>query len=219
MGSKTYGQNCGLARALDILGERWTLLLLRELSLGPRRHKDIAAGLPGIGANLLSDRLRGLEKAGVIERVTLPPPAAVPGYALTAIGEELRPVLDRMAAWGLRNGDPFDEDDVTHAEWVLNSILSSARAAGFDRLDGIVQLEVGGQAAWIGPSPTGLRLHPGAAPAAASLSLAADAATLYALVKNELPLTEALDRGTLIVEGDLALAERLIEACKAAIAG
>src|SRR6266542_588787 len=92
--TKTYGQMCPLARALDVLGERWTMLVIRELLLGPKRFKHLIAALPAIGSNRLSERLKGLEDAGIVRRSTLPPPAAVAVYELTAEGERLRePVI------------------------------------------------------------------------------------------------------------------------------
>ena len=81
--TKTYGQMCPLARSLDVLGERWTMLVIRELLLGPKRFKHLLAVLPAIGSNRLSERLRGLEQAGIIRKRTLPPPAAVAVYELT----------------------------------------------------------------------------------------------------------------------------------------
>jgi len=99
--TKTYGQMCPLARSLDVLGERWTILVIRELLLGPKRFKHLLAALPGIGSNRLSDRLRGLEDAGIIRKGVLPPPATVPVYELTEDGERLRDPLLALGLWGL----------------------------------------------------------------------------------------------------------------------
>jgi DNA-binding HxlR family transcriptional regulator len=99
--TKTYGQMCPIARSLDVLGERWTLLVIRELLLGPKRFKHLLAALPAIGSNRLSDRLRGLEEAGIIRKSTLPAPAAVAVYELTAEGERLRDPLIALGLWGL----------------------------------------------------------------------------------------------------------------------
>jgi len=107
MPTKTYGQMCPLARSLDVLGERWTLLVVRELLLGPKRFKHLLAALPAIGSNRLSDRLKALEEAGVIRKSTLPAPAAVAVYELTPAGERLRDPLSALALWGLDL--PFDE--------------------------------------------------------------------------------------------------------------
>jgi DNA-binding HxlR family transcriptional regulator len=99
--TKTYGQMCPLARSLDVLGERWTMLVIRELLLGPKRFKHLLAALPAIGSNRLSERLKGLEDAGIIHKGTLPPPASVAVYELTAEGERLREPLIALGLWGL----------------------------------------------------------------------------------------------------------------------
>ena len=96
---RSYGQYCAVARALDLIGERWTLLLVRELLLGPRRYTDLLRGLPGIGTNLLADRLRELESAGLVARRTLPPPASSSVYELTPLGEGLRATVLELGRW------------------------------------------------------------------------------------------------------------------------
>ena len=99
---RSYRQYCALAKALDVLGDRWTLLIVRELMLGgPSRYTDLRNGLPGIATNLLSDRLRELEAAGVVARVQAPPPVATTLFSLTPRGEALRPVLDELGNWGV----------------------------------------------------------------------------------------------------------------------
>lgn len=100
--TKTYGQQCPIAMALDVIGDRWSLLIVRELALGPVRFTDIAAGLPGVGTRQLTERLRWLSDEGVIESVRLPAPADAPGYALTDDGRGLAPPLAALAAWGLQ---------------------------------------------------------------------------------------------------------------------
>lgn len=102
MADKVYGQYCGLAKALDLVGERWTLLIIRELSFGPRRFSDLLEGLPGISTAVLTERLNRLEEARVIIRRTLPPPAASKVYALTDDGQELGRAIVPLAAWGVR---------------------------------------------------------------------------------------------------------------------
>src|SRR5688572_6624425 len=99
--TKTYGQMCSLARSLDVLGERWTMLVIRELLLGPRRYKHLLAALPAIGSNRLSERLKGLEDAGIVRKSVLPPPASVSVYELTVDGERLRDPLLTLGLWGL----------------------------------------------------------------------------------------------------------------------
>ncbi len=110
-----YHQHCGLAKALDVVGERWTLLLVRDLLLGPRRYGDLVEALPGIGTNLLAKRLRELEEADLVTKVKLPAPVSAVAYELTAEGRALEPALHALARWGglflpakPKRGDRFD---------------------------------------------------------------------------------------------------------------
>src|SRR2546425_1991926 len=97
---RSYDQWCAVARALDILGERWTLLIIRDLLVGPKRYRDLLEGLPGIGTNLLARRLRELEGFGVIERTSLPSPANATVYGLTDKGMALEPIIHGLGRWG-----------------------------------------------------------------------------------------------------------------------
>src|SRR4051794_18036332 len=108
---RTYADRCGIARALDVVGERWTLLVVRELLLGPKRFTDLKAGLPAVGPDVLSQRLRDLEAAGLLERRTLAPPASAKVYALTPRGAALEPVVLALGRWG--SAAPFPEADAT----------------------------------------------------------------------------------------------------------
>jgi len=99
---RSYDQYCAVARGLDVIGDRWTLLLVRDLLLGPKRYKDLLSGLPGIGTNLLADRLKELEAAGLIERTQLPPPAGSAVYQLTETGQSLESVMTALGRWGAR---------------------------------------------------------------------------------------------------------------------
>jgi DNA-binding HxlR family transcriptional regulator len=99
---RTYGQYCAVAKALDLIGDRWTLLIVRELLVrGPCRYTDLRNGLPGIATNLLADRLRDLEEAGVVSREEAPPPVATTLFTLTSRGEELAPILRELLLWGM----------------------------------------------------------------------------------------------------------------------
>ena len=101
--SRSYGQACPVAHALDMIGERWAMLIVRELRLGPRRYVDLQASLPGLSPSVLAQRLRDLERVGVLRRRTLPAPAASRIYELTEWGAELEPVFTALAKWGMRS--------------------------------------------------------------------------------------------------------------------
>src|ERR1700756_2339157 len=111
---RSYGQYCSIAKALDVIGDRWTLLIIRELLIrGACRYTDLKYGLPRIATNLLADRIRELEAAGLIRREDAPPPIATTLFHLTDTGAELRPVLDAMFRWGLRYmTGPADGDQI-----------------------------------------------------------------------------------------------------------
>lgn len=139
-----YHQHCGLAKALDVVGERWTLLVVRDLLLGPRRYGDLVEALPGIGTNLLAKRLRELEDVGVVEKVLLPPPANAPAYRLTDAGRELEPAVHALARWGGRFlGREPKRGDRTDVGWLLLSIKRRYRPAAGVRL--AVRVRSGGR--------------------------------------------------------------------------
>jgi len=111
MTRRTYSQYCGVARALNVIGDRWTVLIVRDLLVGPMRYKDLLEGLQGIGTNLLAARLREMEAAGVVERAVLPPPAGSTVYRLTEDGLALEPVVFAIGRWGSRFlGQPGEAD-------------------------------------------------------------------------------------------------------------
>jgi DNA-binding HxlR family transcriptional regulator len=111
MTTRSYNQYCPLAYALDLVGERWTLLIVRELLAGPHRFKDLLAGLPGISTNLLTDRLKVLEQEGLLRRRVLPPPAGSTVYELTAEGRTLEGVVLELGRWGAHLLPPALDDD------------------------------------------------------------------------------------------------------------
>src|SRR5246127_697841 len=116
---KHYGQTCAIARALDVVGDRWSLLLVRELTLGPRRYRDLATGLPGVPSHLLAARLKDLQAAGVVTRRTLPAPTDVTVYELTGAGRALQPALKELLDWGLRYAPEPSGDDAAQPAWPL----------------------------------------------------------------------------------------------------
>jgi DNA-binding HxlR family transcriptional regulator len=199
---RTYDDPCGIARALDHVGERWALLIVRELLLGPKRFTDLRAGLPGASQNVLSQRLRELEESEVVRRRKLPPPAASQVYELTDRGRELEPVVLALARWGsrtpLRSARPLSVDALMYA---LKSTFAPEAAGDFE---GRVELRLGEQsflAEVSGGRLTLLRAEPGAP---ADAVLRADADTLRALVFTG----DRLDPG--MVAGDRQVAERFV---------
>ena len=110
--AKRYDQYCAIAHALELVGERWSLLIVRELLTGPKRYTDLSGSLPRIGTNVLAARLKDLEAGGILTKRRLPPPTPAQVYELTPYGESLRPVMRELALWGIRSlGAPEDDDD------------------------------------------------------------------------------------------------------------
>jgi DNA-binding HxlR family transcriptional regulator len=149
--SKRYDQYCPIAHALGLVGERWSLLIVRELLQGPKRYTDLAASLPGIGTNILASRLKELEMCGLVSKRRLDPPAASQVYELTAYGRELKSVIGALALWGLRSIDPpTDEADLAPG-WLygaVDTIFAPAAPSGsFEfRIGGEVAALVDGEA-------------------------------------------------------------------------
>jgi len=120
--ARRYEQYCPIAHALDLVGDRWALLVVRELMHGPKRYTDLVDQLPGIGTNILAARLRDLEHHGVVVRRTLPPPAASKVYELTDYGRELRPALRELALWGARSLGPPQDKGTLFEGWLANAM-------------------------------------------------------------------------------------------------
>jgi len=140
--ARTYSDRCGIARALDVVGERWALLVVRELLLGPKRFTDLRAGLPNVGPDMLTARLKELEAAGVVRRGTLPPPAASKVYELTERGAELEPVILALGRWG--SGAPVaDADAKLSVDAFVIALKTLFRPEGAK--DSRVELRIGDQ--------------------------------------------------------------------------
>jgi DNA-binding HxlR family transcriptional regulator len=135
---KRYGQYCPVAHALDLIGDRWALLIVRELMLGQRRFTDLADALPGIGSNILTARLRGLETAGIVRKTKLQPPWAVTVYELTETGRELDDVLRSLAQWGSQTLGPPAPDDC----WSMYAVHARFRPEA--AVDGIYEIRFEG---------------------------------------------------------------------------
>ncbi|MFB9690956.1 winged helix-turn-helix transcriptional regulator [Amycolatopsis plumensis] len=201
--SRSYGDACTIARALDVVGERWALLVVRELLLGPQRFSDVRRALPGASSNLVTDRLRELEGHGVVARRKLPPPAAATVYELTERGRELEPVVLALGAWGARL--PRPEPASLGAVSVLLYLRESARPRG----TACYRLELDARVWTVRTEPGRLTVEPGE-PAAPDATVRTDPPTLNALLERPAHLAGAIDDGRLAIEGDLAAVRRLL---------
>jgi DNA-binding HxlR family transcriptional regulator len=141
LSERTYGQYCGVARALDLIGGRWALLVVRELALGPKRFTDLRQGLPGIATNVLSLRLRQLERDGIVTRRRLPPPVPAQVYELTEHGRELVPILLTLGRWGTRTMGERSPEQAIRGEWLalaLKAFFDPGAAEGVNANIGLV---------------------------------------------------------------------------------
>lgn len=201
-----YNDACGTALALEFVGERWSLLIIRELLLGPRRFSEIRGGLPGLSANVLTQRLQGLEAAGILARETLPPPANVQVYALTPWGYDAEPVVMALGRWALRSPahDPSLPFSRIALMLALRMMFHPERAGGFAGAFGFV----------LGKEHYGARIADGLL--TVSRGEIADPDAVFAGEPNAFlpalfgttPLAEVVSWGRLAVRGDVALAAR-----------
>src|SRR5918999_7543 len=143
MAEQRYQQYCALARALDVVGNRWTLLILRELRPGPRRFTDLVEGLPGISRKLLSERLRDLEQDGIVTRTELPPPAARHVYELTDDGRELAVAMGPLAVWGMRRLGLLTADQSFQPRWSAVAMAMAANRVAAEGVNDTYQYMVG----------------------------------------------------------------------------
>jgi len=197
-GVRTYAQNCGMARSLDLLGERWTLLIIRELARGPKRFRDLASSLEGIGSNLLSARLHSLQDAGVIRAEDLPAPAGVPGYALTDRGRALIVPLESLALWGLGIPWPGIEEARNRAVWAAMTMRANMERSDRSPPEGVYEFNVEGEAFWLRVSSGTSELLDGPAPIQPDVRVGADRAGFMRLATGASPSAG----GELSVEGD-----------------
>lgn len=207
-GKRTYGDSCGIARALDLVGERWALLVVRELLLGPKRFTDLRTGLPSVGPDVLTQRLRELSDAGVVTRRKLDPPAGTWVYELTDRGRELEPVVIGLGRWGALAPFPPGEMRIGIDSTVLAlKTLFDADAAG--GLETTYDLRLDGQRFRVHIAGGTLDLARGSAddPDAA---IDTDPRTLTALLWQGLDLAEAERSGAVAVEGRKAAVAKFL---------
>ncbi len=206
---RSYGEACRFAHALDLVGERWALLVVRELLLGPKRFTDLRAGLPHASSNILSERLRDLEQGGVIQRRKLPPPAASTVYELTEWGRELEPVVTKLGAWGARSPIPPDSEQIGPDSIVL-ALASLFDPAVAGDLSASYGLRIGEDRFCVDVAAGEVELERGAAEHPAVTLTVPDAPTMAAVLTAQLPLEDALASGALEIEGSKQAAKRFL---------
>ncbi len=193
---KRYDQYCPIAHSLGLVGERWSLLVVRELVDGPKRYTDLVDGLPGIGTNILASRLKDLEAGGIVRKTKLPPPAASTVYELTECGRGLRPVLHELARWGARTLGP-PPDDALRPGWLRNALEVALSPV---TIEGSLAFRVGDEEASVvsGRATAGIVDDP-------DVLVETDASGFYHLLVNG-------SHDGVHVEGDRELLERAVNA-------
>ena len=208
MTMRTYCDGCAAAHALDLVGERWALLVIRELLLGPKRFTDLRAGLPGASPNVLAQRLRELERAGVVRRRKLPPPAASRVYELTDWGEELEPVITQLGRWGARSPSK-PRDAALGVDSLILSFRTMFDPRAVNGLRASYELHLGEDVFRAEVADGRFEIVRGEAQRP-DATIETDPATLAALVYEGRPLAEALRCGEVKVEGDESAVERFL---------
>jgi len=205
---RSYDEYCSLAKSLDLVGDRWTLLIVRELALrGASRYTDLRNGLPGIATNLLADRLRELEQAGVIAREDAPPPIATTLFRLTPRGEELRPVLESLVRWGMPLMTERGPDDAVRSHWLawaLEMMLTDRRPEASPVR---IELDVGNEPIVLETHDGAIRARPGPA-GGADVTLAGEPTPIMGLLLGMMPRVDAVAAGVSI-QGDPTVLDRI----------
>ena len=207
---RTYGDGCAIAHGLDLVGERWALLVVRELLLGPKRNTDLRRGLPGASPNVLSERLRELERAGVIRRRKLPPPAGSRVYELTDWGRELEPIVISLGRWAARSPSrPIDAPIVSVDSIILalRSLFDPGTAHG---LRARYELRFGEDRFRIEVADDEIEIVRGGADQP-DATIDTDPGTLDTVLWAGRPLADAQRSGRMTIEGDTAAVERFAQ--------
>ncbi len=213
MKNRSYNQYCGLAYALDIVGERWTLLIVRELIAGPRRFTDLVEGLPGISTNLLSERLKELEQQGMIRRRTLPPPAASSVYELTALGQALEKTLLELGRWGSQFVPASAEGatllHVSSYALTLKTFFRPEQARG---LNETYELHIDNEVLQVQIRDGEIHLQQGEA-LKADVVFHTDMPSYLGLLSREIEPDEAIEKGLIRIEGEAEALGRFLKVC------
>jgi len=206
--AKRFDQYCPIAHAMSLVGERWALLIVRELLRGEKRYTDLGAGLPGIGTNILATRLRELEGAGIVRRRRLAPPAACTVYELTEYGAELEETIHSLARWGARTLGPPGPGDELERDWGTNAFPALLDPEAARGLSETYVVRIGEDAFTVSLDDGCLRVEPGAADGA-DLRVAMEMDTFFALASGDLDPHDAAASGQLDFDGDPETLARL----------
>ncbi len=213
MKNRSYNQYCGLAYALDIVGERWTLLIVRELMAGPRRFTDLLEGLPGISTNLLSERLKELEQQGMLRRRTLPPPAASSVYELTALGLALEKSLLELGKWGSQFVPPSPEGAaVLHVSSYALTLKTFFRPEQAQGLNEAYELHIDNEVLQVQIKDGELHIQQGEALKADAM-FHTDVRSYLGLLTGEIRPDAAIEKGQIRIEGDPGALRRFLNVC------
>ncbi|MEW9534181.1 winged helix-turn-helix transcriptional regulator [Microbispora sp. NPDC049125] len=207
--ARTYGDACAAAHALDLVGERWALLVVRELLLGPKRFSDLRSGLPNAGPNRLSQRLRELEQTGIVRRRKLGPPARSWVYELTDWGRELQPVLVHLGRWGRQS--PFrDLDAGISVDALMLALQGDFSAETGGGLSATYVLVFGDDRVTVRVAGGVIGITRGE-PSAPDATVTTDPRTFAAVLTRRRSLEEAVHAGDITVSGDLNTVQRLLD--------
>lgn len=198
---REYGQFCGLAAGLDVIGERWTLLIVRELLISPARFKSLLENLPGIGPNLLTDRLRMLGDHGLVEQTSVAEDGRARLYRLTESGQELREPVLTLARWGLKFLDESDADGTTRAEWGFLAVQAMIVDDAVPQVDEVYEFRVSEQIFQILVRDGRVSFERGAV-AEPALTIECDAGTFVRVGARLLSPFQALATGDVRIKGD-----------------
>lgn len=205
MTRRNYGQFCGLAHALDVVGERWTLLVVRELFSGPKRYTQLADALTGIGTSLLATRVRQLESDGVIQRkLLLDQPSSAVAYELTDAGRELADAVIPLAIWGARHqmADKDADDEDFRAEWALSFLAATDRGGLPTELDVVYEFHIDDSVACLHIRDGRMNVTPGPCPTGADAVVRTGANTVAAIAGQRIVIGDAVAAGDVEVSGD-----------------
>jgi DNA-binding HxlR family transcriptional regulator len=206
---RSYAQLCGIATAFDVIGDRWAPLIVRDLLLGPLRFRDLAEGLPGIGTNTLTARLKQLETGGVVQRRLLPLPDRSTVYELTGYGRELEPVLLALGRWGTKSMLRLPAGATSRSRWLVAAMLAFHNEARPVPVPTTWELRLNDGPFTVTASGSTLTVGAGAA-GGADLVIAARDDVLHQLLTHQLTPAQARATGDVILRGDASALPRLI---------